>query len=1140
MSNEETQTSDEAQTPKEVAPKPARRSWVKWALLGVGGVLGVLFATFLILGFAVDFGGIAHKRVVAALPMVKQKLGREVTVGKISLKLLPSVRLRIEDIQIQGQPGKTGVLAEPLLQIGSVEAVVKVWPAVLSFGRRIVVTKIEISNGKVQVARLTGGRLSYEDVLDQLATQPKDDTPLTEAEIDRLAGIAIERAALQQSSVWFHDLSGPKPEPPLKIDAIELQLLDGQLFGESKLSLKMALFQLTQNFHLSMVVGPLPRDLKPEPSWTVLRKLELKLDRFQIEPLLQFLPDSTGTSLDRALVEADLLVQSPKDSGKLSVTGKAGLRGLQLRDFGAPAKAYSQSKGQPTDVSAFANVELSMLSGDIRVDRARLDIANMSVTAEADLRNLWKSPAVHSLRVSSTGLKLERLLAMLPKTTLPDGMDVQGPLAVTGSASGTPTAATVNLGVDLGGATLVLPMLRKPAGMPFHFGLAGALSDARFKLERFGLVLGPLSLLLHGDFKSNQDVDLTLDSGTVDLDKLLRLLPTVNEGMASGKKKKGPTIDGDLRISGSMSKKGDVFSAQAKVKMQNANFEQDGADLSGSADFSAEVKKTPTTSSVDAHLDLTQAALHVSGSVDKNRGVPMRLALSAQKNDSSVQIKQAQLELPGGLVRLVGSADLAKKHLDMKVPLVDLDLSKLSRVIPSLAETAGGGLLDSKVTFSLSVAGNPERLDSVSVKLDTFKMQVAGGTVVGGASVTGLSEPKKASFDFSADYLDLDKILGEKKAGDDEDSTPSKEVEVPKFLKRLEADGKIKVASGKLKGQSMKDFVLEAALSGGKLLLRVFRIQALGGNILLSGTNFDLGPSKPRFSIKAKLDKVDVQQAISFKSRDLAKKLQGRGSVDLSADGQGLRWEDIAPRIVGQLDMGLTDGKLTTAKLGSQLVGPLLQRAGVGQQTGDEREMSMKNLTANFRISDGRMHTTKPMVYQTEQGGIQLTGSIGLDKTLDLLGDLQLQPQVVSAMTGGKLVPAAPVPVALRILGSLNQPQFQLADPVKTVAALVSGIAKGRGQEFLNQLGGQKAGGALGGALGNVLSGQKNAGQGGGLPSSLPGKLPTNLPSSLPSGLPGTQPQTNTSQPAQPGVQQLQDAQKRLQQGGGLPGLFRR
>ena len=93
--------------------------------------------------------------------------------------------------------------------------------------------------------------------------------------------------------------------------------------------------------------------------------------------------------------------------------------------------------------------------------------------------------------------------------------------------------------------------------------------------------------------------------------------------------------------------------------------------------------------------------------------------------------------------------------------------------------------------------------------------------------------------------------------------------------------------------------------------------------VSLTGTTFDFGPSRPRFAVKAKFDKVDIQNVLAFKSNDLAKKLTGQGSMDISADGQGLRWEDIAPRLVGQLNMGISDGKLTTAKLGSQVIAPL-------------------------------------------------------------------------------------------------------------------------------------------------------------------------------------------------------------------------
>jgi hypothetical protein len=1125
-----------------VTTSRAPRRWLRLLVLAVGGPILLILTALLVVGFAVNLGPTVRKQIVANLPEVKKKLGREVEIGTVSLRLLPKLRLRISDVKVLGQPGQTGVLAEPLLQIGNIEAELKVFPALFSLGRRIVVSKIEISDGKVQVARLSGGRLSYEDVLDQLASQPKDDTPLSQATIDRLAGILVEKAELKQTAVLFHDLSGPKPAPPLKIDSIHFTVTDGQLFGETKLGLNMAILTMASNFQLGMVVGPLPRDLKLDAPWTVLRKLELKLSPLQIEPLLAFLPTSTGTTIERALVEADLLVVSPPDSAKITVSAKGGLRGLQLREQGVPLKLYSISKGAPTDVILSLNLDVSMLSGDIKVDRARLAVADMSITAAADLRNLWKSPAVHSLQLASAGLKLERLLALLPKSSLPDGTNLSGPLSVTGSASGSPTNAEVKVALDMTESNISTPQLRKPVGMPLTLGLSGLVKDPGFRIDRFGLVLGPLSLLMRGELRSGSDFNLQLDSGTVDLDKLLRLLPMVSDGLGGGKKrKKGPTIDGDLRISGALARKGDQFSAQTKIKMSNADFAQDGLDLSGSAELSAEVKQSASQSSVDANLDLTSAALHVAGSVDKDRGVPMRLSLSAVKTPQLVQVKQAQLELPGGLVKLVGSADLAKKYLDMKIPLCDLDLSKLAKVLPSLREGTGGELFNSKLQLALSLTGNPEQLGSVTAKLDSFKMAVAGGTITGGASVVGLDEPRKASFDFSADYLDLDKILGEKKGGDEEaDDAPSKEIQVPKILKRLQADGRIKVATGRLRGQSMRDFILEMALADGKLILKVFSIHAVGGDILLTGTSFDFGPSRPRFAIKAKLDKVDVHEILALKSKDLAKKLQGRGTVSLSADGQGLRWEDIAPRLVGVIDLGLTDGKLVTAKLGSQVIEPLAQKLGLGGGSSLDREMVMKNLAAQLRIADGRLHTNSPIRFTSDEGAISLNGSIGLDKTLDLLGELQLQPQVISQLTAGKVVPAVPVPVAIRILGNLSKPEFQLADPLKTVAALTSSIARGQGKELLGKLTGQAGGGALGGALGNVLSGKQGGGQGGGLPTSLPTSLPANLPANLPTSLPTSPAGGGQPAPVNNAQQQLQDAQKRLQQGGRLPGLFGR
>jgi len=47
---------------------------------------------------------------------------------------------------------------------------------------------------------------------------------------------------------------------------------------------------------------------------------------------------------------------------------------------------------------------------------------------------------------------------------------------------------------------------------------------------------------------------------------------------------------------------------------------------------------------------------------------------------------------------------------------------------------------------------------------------------------------------------------------------------------------------------------------------------------------------------------------LALRGGETAKKVSGRGTMDLSADGSGLSWADIAPRITGQLGLGLTDG----------------------------------------------------------------------------------------------------------------------------------------------------------------------------------------------------------------------------------------
>ncbi|HRI55313.1 MAG TPA: DUF748 domain-containing protein, partial [Pseudomonadota bacterium] len=341
----------QAGSPNSSVAKPAGARLLRIALYSVLGLFGTVFAAFLVVGFAVDLGGLVHDQVTAQLPKIEEKIGRKVRVGRTKLKLLPKVTLQVSDIAVEAAPGQTGIAAQPLLQIAAVRARVAVWPALVSFGRRLEVDTAEVDDLKIQVIRGADGHLSYEDILDKLDDQPEESKPLTKEQIDQLAGISITRAALRGGAVSFYDLSTPYgAASPIKVDQIDFTLQNARLFQSFPLTLDMAILSSSQNFHFGLTVGPLPSDLKVTAPLSIVRHVELKLRPLQLEPLIRFLPPAPGIAVQKSLLEADLMLDNPEGSGDLRVAASVKARGLVLEDGAAPATLVNRRRGAPTDI----------------------------------------------------------------------------------------------------------------------------------------------------------------------------------------------------------------------------------------------------------------------------------------------------------------------------------------------------------------------------------------------------------------------------------------------------------------------------------------------------------------------------------------------------------------------------------------------------------------------------------------------------------------------------------------------------------------------------------------------------------------------------------------------------------------------
>jgi hypothetical protein len=523
----------------------------------------------------VDFGGLVKRRILVELPAAQEALGRPIGLGRVRLKLLPRLELELSDLSLQAQPGQSGLLAQPLLRIGALRIRVALLPLIGSLGHRVEVTSFELSDVQLQLVRTKDGRLSYKDVFDKLAGRPPG-PPLRQEEIDRLGGLILHKVALHDASASFYDLeTAAETAPPLRLHHIEFSAEEAQLFQPFSLTLEMAALAAQPNLHLGLTIGPFPRDLRSPAPFSLLRRAELSLQPIEVEPLLRFLPAPAGIAIARGKIEATLKLETPASAGQLRLSADVGARGLVLSQ-GPPGP--QSRRGEPVDVRFLAQLIATPLAGQVKVDKLELTVNDMAVSAQADLSDLWTTPAIDKLSISSRGLLLERLIATLPQPALPPDAVVRGPLSLRGAASGPRTAAKVELLLDLTQATLLLPVLRKAEGTPLSLELQGRLRQGGADIDRLGLLLGELALSLKGRVGAGDDTSVELESGPLSLARLREFLPKVEHAAPPP-----GGMEGDLRVSGTLRKQPGGWAVDADLALSEARLERGELSLRGQA-----------------------------------------------------------------------------------------------------------------------------------------------------------------------------------------------------------------------------------------------------------------------------------------------------------------------------------------------------------------------------------------------------------------------------------------------------------------------------------------------------------------------------------------------------------------------------
>jgi AsmA protein len=272
-------------------------------------------------------------------------------------------------------------------------------------------------------------------------------------------------------------------------------------------------------------------------------------------------------------------------------------------------------------------------------------------------------------------------------------------------------------------------------------------------------------------------------------------------------------------------------------------------------------------------------------------------------------------------------------------------------------------------------------------------------------------------------------------------------------LEALDVQGTVdvdKVVKGALVANGLK---ARAALDQGVFVLRDAQASFFGGRVDAAGTRLDLSPALPAWNLKAKLDGVDLGQALSAFAGSAP--VVGKLSAGLDLDGAGVDWATLKKALTGEGTLSLKEGALTTTDLGDKVLGAVAQglraagkSAAAGEVGGAGGKTELRDLAAQFTVKDGAMALAKPLTFGAPFGTASLGGEIGLGGELALEGAIEVPRSALQQVTGGAGLPVpAKLSVPLALGGSLMQPSVSV-NAQQAVAGLVGGAAKQEAQEL--------------------------------------------------------------------------------------------
>ncbi len=1032
------------------------------------------------------------------LSAIEAEIGRKVDFDEIEIAVLPSIRFELKHFKI-ADPNPQH---KPLLHIDRIAFKFKLMSAILSLGKEIEISELLISGLNVDLSKNADGTLSIDDILAKMSSNAQTPTEtvkteekskrLTQAEkeelITQLKAIRLKSMGIQQASFHYTDLS--RSPTPIEINAFNLMLKDFSFDQPIGAKLSMGFLSKDQNMDLEIDMPAISQLLARLQKESVVKvevdevdevdeahdveeveeveaheqtidevladlsqslplpiKISLKLQKISFTPILSYLPADIPADLQNFHIESALNFEITENLN-LSSMGFFHLLDFKIKE--------GNNLSQSFNIKLNPNFKIYPKEGQLDIDGFVLMINHAVVDINAKLRDLYTdTPKLEKLKLSLEKLKLDDFSSdPVISHFLPPKSQFAGPVEFQLNAQGTAENQIISLNLDLDQTTLILPkQLVKKAGQTLHLKGKFKLSPQSFTIDDFFLKLQDLNFKFSGQlsqFKAPQ-FDFKGDTGAFDIDRVVRLLPSVASSIPDDVR-----IDGKTELSFKINGNVKDLNSAVKLSLSQMNLKTPELQVLGSGHFEFSLDGN-VEKNIDIQLrsNFNDLDLKFAEDFHKPKSVPFEMDFAVNKTSNQIKVPKFLFHL-ADLKLSANVKAVNEDQISLTTQIKQANLSSIFALLPSMKESS---IKNATLSLDLDLSTKASQMNkNLTVHLNHLEFKSSKNHILGELTFKNPLAPQ-ISFDFKMPKLDSTEF--ESKNAQQEAKTQqhhskskpqkSQPVQIPKILYQVDLNGSFSIDQGKVGDLTFKNYRSHFKGKNGKYSIQNLSIDIYGGQIKSNPMSVDL----KKQTVMADLDVKKIRIEEVSEKKDLT----GYFSSAFQMNAKGLDAEKMKKTMSSQMSANIDDATLHGFDPQTLLYKAIRSKIP-GLKAPKPSALQLKDLGLMLGVQKGKLKSNTPIKFKTDQGDMEFNLSADLDMNLGLKGTWFIPTGLVEKLISKKMSRKEPIPLKIELVG--NGTEFKVKEihwePILLIIVKeIGGKALEQGvDQALDQLGGKK------------------------------------------------------------------------------------